>query len=290
MQLPRPDQSRSRGGINSCLLAIQYKEMVDYAAVAKDIHAILKKEGYDDGSIAPVLIRLAWHAAGTYDKATKTGGSDGATMRFAKESSDGANAGLEHARNFLEPIKIKHPKISYSDLWTLAGCVAVEGMGGPKVPWKPGRSDAKDDSACPPNGRLPDAAQGAQHVRDVFYRMGFNDREIVALIGAHSVGRCHADRSGFDGPWTFTPTKFTNQFFVQLLNNTWTKKNWKGPEQFQDRTGQLMMLPGDMAFIMDNKFKPIVQEYAKDQALFFKDFASAFGKLLELGVKRPSKL
>jgi catalase (peroxidase I) len=45
--------------------------------------------------------------------------------------------------------------------------------------------------AVPPNGRLPDASQGAQHLRDVFGRMGFNDREIVALSGGHTLGRCH---------------------------------------------------------------------------------------------------
>ena len=44
--------------------------------------------------------------------------------------------------------------------------------------------------------------QDAVHVRDVFYRMGFNDREIVALIGAHTLGFCHTDRSGYLGPWT----------------------------------------------------------------------------------------
>ena len=76
-------------------------------------------------------------------------------------------------------------------------------MGGPSIPWKPGRTDKSEKSVkpadIPPNGRLPDAAQGAQHVRDVFYRMGFNDREIVALSGAHALGRCHADRSGYLG-------------------------------------------------------------------------------------------
>lgn len=52
-----------------------------------------------------VLVRLAWHASGTYDKETGTGGSNGATMRFAPESDHGANAGLKYARDFLEPIK-----------------------------------------------------------------------------------------------------------------------------------------------------------------------------------------
>ena len=50
-------------------------------------------DNYDDGSIGPVLVRLAWHASGTYDTTTKTGGSDGATMRFTPEAAFGANAG-----------------------------------------------------------------------------------------------------------------------------------------------------------------------------------------------------
>jgi cytochrome c peroxidase len=47
--------------------------------------------------------------------------------------------------------------------------------------------------------RLPDGALGADHIREIFGRMGFSDQEIVALSGAHNMGRCHADRSGFDG-------------------------------------------------------------------------------------------
>lgn len=121
-----------------------------------EIKKIVPNDEYDDGSTGPVLVRLAWHASGTYDKETGTGGSNGATMRYKIESSDSANNGLEHARKFLEPIKEKFPWISYSDLWTLGGVVAIEAMGGPVVPWKPGRVDDVDDKYVPPNGRLPD--------------------------------------------------------------------------------------------------------------------------------------
>jgi len=168
---------------------------------------------------AQFFVRLAWHASGTFDQVSKTGGSNGATMRYIPESSDGANAGLEKARAFLEPVKQKFPGISYSDLWILAGNTAIEEMGGPKLGFTPGRSDVPDAKNIPPNGRLPDAAQGAKHVRDVFYRMGFNDQEIVALVGAHCLGRCHTDRSGFSGPWTRAPTTFSNLFFQELLEN-----------------------------------------------------------------------
>jgi cytochrome c peroxidase len=57
-------------------------------------------------------------------------------------------------------------------------------------------------SNIPPNGRLPDAALDANHLRHIFYRMGFNDRDIVALSIAHTLGICHTDRSGYDGIWT----------------------------------------------------------------------------------------
>jgi cytochrome c peroxidase len=78
----------------------------DYQAVYNEIAGRLEeKEDYDDGSYGPVLVRLAWHASGTYDKETGTGGSNGATMRFNPEAGHGANAGLKAARDFLEPVK-----------------------------------------------------------------------------------------------------------------------------------------------------------------------------------------
>ena len=78
----------------------------DYQAIYNEIADRLEeKDDYDDGSFGPVLLRLAWHASGTYDKVTGTGGSNGATMRFAPESDHGANAGLVAARDFLEPVK-----------------------------------------------------------------------------------------------------------------------------------------------------------------------------------------
>jgi len=64
-------------------------------------------------------------------------------------------------------------------------------------------------------------------------------------------------------------------------------KKWKGPEQYVDKeSGELMMLPADMALLKDKGFKQWVEKYAKDEELFFKDFAAAFQKLLELGVPR----
>jgi len=246
---------------------------------------ILDNLDYDDGSLGPVLIRLAWHASGTFCNSTMTGGSTGATMRFEPECSDGANAGLDKAREFLEPIKAEFPDVSYGDLWVFAGLVALEEMGGPHINMRWGRNDLTMNSEkIPPNGRLPDAAQGAQHIRDVFYRMGFNDQEIVALVGGgHALGRCHSDRSGFEGPWTNSPTTFSNEFFRVLFEEKWTEKRWRGPKQFEDSSKKLMMLPADLALRDDPAFRKWSEVYYKDSDQLSKDFASAFKKLLELG-------
>jgi len=259
-----------------------------FEQVRKDIIELLKQPEYDDGSAGPVLVRLAWHSSGTYDAETKTGGSNGAGMRYEAEGGDEANAGLQHARAFLEPVKAKHPWISYADLWILAGVTAIEAMGGPVIPFKPGRTDFADDSKCPPRGRLPDASQAADHIRAVFGRMGFNDQEMVALSGAHNLGRCHSDRSGFHGPWVPNGTRFSNTYFRLLMNNEWTVKEWDGPKQYSntDFDEELMMLPTDMALVQDPKFKPWVEKYAKDRDLFYEHFGKAFHKLTELGVNR----
>jgi len=257
----------------------------DYDAIRRDIAEIMEDYDWDDSSWGPVLVRLGWHASGTYCAADGTGGSNGATMRFEPESADGANAGLDYARNKLEQIKEKYPEITYADLWILASYVAIEEMGGPRIEFKPGRTDAKDGSACPAVGRLPDAALGADHVREVFYRMGFNDREIVALVGGgHAIGRCHTDRSGFDGPWTRAPTTVSNEFFARLFEEQWVEKKWSGPKQFVDKaTGKIMMLPTDMTMKSDPEFRKYSKLYYENEETFMKDFASAFKKLTELG-------
>jgi cytochrome c peroxidase len=224
-----------------------------YQTVYDEIaHMLQDQDEYDDGSYGPVVLRLAWHASGTYDKETDTGGSNGATMRFKPEGEHGANRGLLNARDFLEPVKRKSseqwesthpcgntqadtssekfPWITYADLWILAGVCATQEMLGPKVPYRPGRAD-KDIAACTPDGRLPNGALGQDHIRAIFGRMGFDDREIVALSGAHAVGRCHPQHSGFDGPWTFSPTVITNEYYKLLDGVKWERKTWDGPKQ-----------------------------------------------------------
>ncbi|KAJ3692800.1 hypothetical protein LUZ60_011895 [Juncus effusus] len=239
--------------------------MVDAAYVKeierarRDLRALIASK-----NCAPIMLRLAWHDAGTYDVNTKTGGPNG-SIRHQEEYTHGSNAGLKIAIDLLQPIKEKHPKITYADLYQLAGVVAVEVTGGPTIDFVPGR---KDSSVCPREGRLPDAKQGVSHLRDIFYRMGLSDKDIVALSGGHTLGRAHPERSGFEGPWTNEPLKFDNSYFTELL---------KGEAE------GLLKLPTDRALLDDPKFRHYVELYAKDEELFFKDYAESHKKLSELG-------
>jgi cytochrome c peroxidase len=162
-------------------------------------------------------------------------------------------------------------------------------MQGPLIPWRPGRQD-RDVAFCTPDGRLPDASKNQNHIRAIFGRMGFDDREMVALSGAHALGRCHTDRSGYDGPWDYSPTVMSNDYFRLLMEEKWQWKKWNGPAQYENKsTKTLMMLPTDMALIKDKEFKKHVERYAKDAQVFFKEFSDVIVKLFELGVPFESK-
>ncbi len=121
-----------------------------------------------------------------------------------------------------------------------------------------------------------------------FVITGFDDQEIVALSGAHALGRCHTTASGYDGPWTPLPTKFSNLYFTLLNQVKWNKRDWSGPFQYEDEGKSLMMLPTDLVLIQDSGFKKYVDIYAGDQEKFFSDFSLAFNKLEELGTKNLS--
>ncbi|ESW99464.1 hypothetical protein KL918_001603 [Ogataea parapolymorpha] len=271
------------------------KPFEEYQKIYNDIAEKLREEDdRDDGSYGPVLVRLAWHCSGTYDQndpSQNKGGSYAGTMRFQEEQNDPENAGLKVAQDFLEPFKTKYSNLSYGDLWTLGGVCAIQELSGPKIKWRPGRKDLGLD-AVPPYHRLPDASQETgEYVRSVFNgRLGFTDQEMVCLIGVgHALGRCHVDASGYDGPWTFSPTMVTNDFFKLLLDEDWKIRDWDGKKQYTDSsTKSLMMLPTDMVLKKDSKFRKYVELYAKDEEKCMSDFADVFSRLLERGIKFPN--
>ena len=210
-------------------------------------------------------------------------------MRFADggESCWGANAGLTAvAVKLLQPIADKYSGvISNADLWTLAANVATEYMGGPIIPTRYGRVDATSSEASVESqvGRLPDGDKGIDHLREIFHPKGFTDREIVALSGAHTVGASHADRSGFDGPWTEAPLVFDNSYFKDMLSKEYVPETTaKGnPQNRCPKTGTIMLI-SDLA-LLEAPFREYVELYAKDQSAFFKDYTDAWVKIQELG-------
>ncbi|CAM9475481.1 unnamed protein product [Phaeothamnion confervicola] len=169
-----------------------------------------------------------------------------------------------------------------------------------------GRVDASSSEDCTPDGRLPaggkpypdsDTPQG--HLRNVFYRMGLGDMEIVALSGAHTMGRAYKNRSGFGAE----KTKFTSGDVIPRADgkagygnpggSSWTEK-WLAFDNsyFQARTvadpeadAELLKLETDSSIFDDDGFRPFALKYKKSQDDFFKDYAIAHKKLSELGAK-----
>ena len=215
--------------------------------IRREIQGLLQDRNHDDGSYVPLLIRFAWHNSGTYDHTTNTGGCNGGTMRFQAEQNDPENAGLKKAIHLLEPLHDKYPFLSHSDIWILAGYVAIESSGGPYIQFATGRLEMTDveaeekygPSKCPfgdglannPSGsRLPAADLGPitspppgcpyhkkefgptiDATRGVFTRLGLSDKETVCLILlGHQYGRGHLENSGYEHPWyTFDPTHWS---------------------------------------------------------------------------------
>ncbi|KAF2945274.1 probable L-ascorbate peroxidase 8, chloroplastic isoform 2 [Oryza sativa Japonica Group] len=266
--------------------AVAASDAAQLKSAREDIREILKTT-----YCHPIMVRLGWHDSGTYDKNIEEwpqrGGADG-SLRFDAELSHGANAGLINALKLIQPIKDKYPGITYADLFQLASATAIEEAGGPKIPMKYGRVDVTAAEQCPPEGRLPDAGPRvpADHLREVFYRMGLDDKEIVALSGAHTLGRSRPDRSGWGKP----ETKYTKDGPGEPGGQSWTVEWLKFDNSYfkdikEQRDQDLLVLPTDAALFEDPSFKVYAEKYAEDQEAFFKDYAEAHAKLSDLGAK-----
>jgi len=213
--------------------AEEFKKL-DLDAVKKDLYALMTDSQdwwpADYGHYGGLLIRMAWHSAGTYRKGDGRGGASRGSQRLAPINSWPDNANLDKARRLLWPIKQKYGrKISWADLMILAGNCALESMGfktfgfaGGRVDiWEPEEDvywgserkwlgderytgDRKLDNPLAavqmgliyvnpegPNGN-PDPVASGRDVRETFSRMAMNDEETVALIaGGHTFGKMH---------------------------------------------------------------------------------------------------
>ena len=173
----------------------------------KDIWELINEKNCN-----PLMLRLAWSDAATYDRTIRKwpacGGANG-YVRFEEIYSNPVNTGLSKAIALLAPIKAKYTYKSRSNGTDFMNEVAVQHAGGPRVPILYGRVDAtyseqlikqiRPELLMPcSNAPYCDGTGSAEvHVRNVFYnRMGFTNQEIVALCGGHTIGRGFNDRTG----------------------------------------------------------------------------------------------
>jgi catalase-peroxidase len=207
---------------------------LDLAAVKRDVAEVLtdSKEWWpaDFGHYGPLMIRMAWHLAGTYRISDGRGGAGTGQQRFAPLNSWPDNVSLDKARRLLWPVKKKYGrKISWGDLMVLTGNVALESMGlatfgfgggredvwepdadvywGPETTWLDDERYSGDRELADPLGAVqmgliyvnpqgpngnPDPLAAARDIRETFRRMAMNDEETVALIaGGHTFGKTH---------------------------------------------------------------------------------------------------
>ena len=207
---------------------------LDYEALKADIAAVMTDSQdwwpADFGHYGGLMIRLTWHAAGTYRVGDGRGGGGTGAQRFAPLNSWPDNANLDRARRLLWPVKQKYGRaISWADLLILAGNVALESMGFETFGFGGGREDiwapeediywgserewladerySGDRELETPLGAVqmgliyvnpegpnanPDPVAAGRDIRETFARMAMNDEETVALIaGGHTVGKTH---------------------------------------------------------------------------------------------------
>lgn len=251
--------------------------------------------GNYDNTLAPLILRLAWHSAATYDPLAMIKGGvnncphGGATMRFEPESAYYENARLDIAREAMENVESLHPELNgshVSDLWVLASYVAIEEMGGPRIEFREGRNDAAEggDAATPEEERIPAHDDPHQVLREKFARLGMSTRDFVALMGAHSVGYTNPSASGFpDLHWDVTAYEFDNRYYQNLLAGAWYLEETEDGLPYYLQKSWIMML-SDYVIKEQPDLEAIGLEYAVDQQLWFDDFASAFKRLTEMGM------
>ncbi|KAL9663354.1 hypothetical protein QQ045_018740 [Rhodiola kirilowii] len=123
----------------------------------------------------------------------------------AKDQGDvAASSGVKKVHKFFLLPSHQNGGLTLTDLKAEIAKILGRRQGGPKIPMKYGRVDVSSHEERPPEGRLPDAGppSPAVHLRQVFYRMGLSDKDIVALSGAHTLGRSRPERSGWGKPET----------------------------------------------------------------------------------------
>ena len=294
-------------GISAYSNPLPRKKCVPYDVDAV-VQAVRSMHTPDDPALAgvtldiPPTVRAAFHDAGDYNKWSATGGADGRLYNNAESwygQSRTLNSGLVCTQKLMGIFR--DTSLSPADAIQICGMVSVELAGGPKFEdfhFVPGRITA---SGVSQDGLLPGPLGNNNSLRDYFYRAGLDDLDIVALMGAHTLGGgLGALGSGFEGAFTLTPDDFSNDFFQNLIkyaNVTDNGCNYfapgvtpemrdnKGcfPTQQNDANGGIMQLPTDRALLLDDGLLKYVKLFAEDEQEFFNQFTISMKKLSELG-------
>lgn len=225
----------------------------------------------------PAVLRVAFHDAGTFNKASNDGGMNGSVLyELGRPESFGLKRGLNPIKEVYEEMKARGfgddtGGVSLADCIACAGAYAIELTGGPKflesIPL--GRRDA---SSADPENRIPVETLRGKEMREHFQNLyGLSSQEMIALSGAHTIGQ-----KGFGDPYTFD-----NEYFVTLKKDPWNLPNLTKDElEMNEHIGLL----SDRYLAEDEENKKWINKYAEDAGAFNKDFVEAYIKLTTLGV------
>ncbi|QDZ17867.1 heme peroxidase [Chloropicon primus] len=236
------------------------------AATSKEVAAIADGLSVVNKGKAPALLRLVFHDAGTYERSTGRGGSNG-SVRFELDRPE--SRGLKRGLNVVEAVKKRiraksKVDLSYADLIVVLGAWAVKACGGPEIEVLLGR---RDSSVADAENMIPDENLPVVGIKDAFSRMGLDTRDLVALSGSHALGG-----KGFGDPLTFD-----NEYYKTILKKPWLNK--------KDEMAQMIGIPSDRVLPDDPECRKIVKEFADDEQKFFQQFTESYSKMATLGYK-----
>lgn len=290
--------SVSWGGKSSC-------NVMGFKAVATTILSSLEaKTNGASGLEAPRAARAAFHAAATYRPAggaTALGGPNGGWLRFSKEVGFPENTGIDEVVEVLQDMMQQHPCITFADLITFAGVIAIEFAGGPAIAWMPGRRDALHPSpTLPVATSLPDGAFNAAGVMYWGTNLGLSAREMVVFVGGgHTFGAANFKNSGWNGSFTtdkdMWPTGPKNRWFIDLVTLDWQPEHVPYSNRLQfipkgashligENGGPIIRFPSDIAMLQaGGPLAHWIHVYSQAERLFLQDYAQVFQRIMQLG-------